>query len=311
MEALPGIQKISGIFRVLLISTISLCIFVHSPITSSQTKPGFPEITNEGWLKPFTPVQIINNLYFVGSYELGQFLITTDEGLILINTGPHGSVPLIKESVESLGFNFEDIKILLTTQAHWDHVGGLSEIKRITNARMLAQTDDAPVLEDGGASDYKFPQGRDPVFEPVEVDETLSDGDVIELGNFKLNVHHHPGHTKGASSYSFTTTVGNTNYSVLIVNMGTINSGVTVSGMPGYESIQKDFRETFISQLELSPDIYVSAHAGHFDLHEKFTPGDTYDPTRFIDPDGFVEKIKYYQNIFLNQLEEERTGKTQ
>lgn len=285
---------------------ISLLFFTSNSI--SQSDLSLPEITNPGWLRPFTPVRIINNLYFVGSHELGQFLITTDEGHILINTGPHGSVPLIKNSVLSLGFNVNDIKILLTTQAHWDHVGGLAEIKRITGARMMAHQDDAPVLEDGGASDYKFPDGREPTFEPVEVDIRLSDGDVIELGNFTLNVHHHPGHTKGSTSYSFTTSVGDRDYSVLIVNMGTINSGVTVSGMPGYENITDDFRETFISQLELSPDIYVSAHAGHFDLHEKFSPGDAYDPTRFIDPDGYFDKIKYYQKIFSDQLEEELTN---
>jgi len=294
-----------------VITLVSMGTLLLSPLSNSQDNFTHLPITNEGWLKPFTPLRIINNLYFVGSYELGQFLITTNEGHILINTGPHGSVPLIKTSIETLGLNFNDIKILLTTQAHWDHVGGLAEIKRITGAQMLALEDDAPVLEDGGSSDYKHPQGRDPVFEPVMVDKTLSDGDVIELGDFRLNVHHHPGHTKGASSYSFTTAVANTNYSVLIVNMGTINSGVTVSGMPGYESIQEDFRETFISQLELSPDIYVSAHASHFYLHEKFKPGDVYDPTRFIDPDGYVEKIKYYQKIYLDQLEEERATQTQ
>lgn len=294
-----------------VITLVSLGTLLLSPLSNPQDNFTHLPITNEGWLKPFTPVQIINNLYFVGSHELGQFLITTDEGHILINTGPHGSVPLIKTSIETLGLNFNDIKILLTTQAHWDHVGGLAEIKRITGAQMFALEDDAPVLEDGGSSDYKYPQGRDAVFEPVKVDNILSDGDVIELGDFRLNVYHHPGHTKGASSYSFTTSIGNTNYSVLIVNMGTINTGVTVSGMPGYESIQEDFRETFISQLELSPDIYVSAHAGHFDLHEKYKLGDTYDPTRFIDPDGYVEKIKYYQKIYLDMLEEERATQTQ
>ncbi|NNE38167.1 MAG: subclass B3 metallo-beta-lactamase, partial [Gammaproteobacteria bacterium] len=119
------------------------------------------------------------------------------------------------------------------------------------------------------------------------------------------SVHDHPGHTKGADSYSFTTSVDDKDYSVLIVNMGTINSGVTVSGMPGYETITDDFRNTFNSQLELSPDIYVSAHAGHFDLHEKFSPGDEYDPERFVDPAGYLEKIKHYQKIFTDQLEGE------
>ncbi len=299
----------SAFFRLLPLLIITIYCVLFSQSGLSQNNTDFPEITNEGWLRPFPSVQIVNNLYFVGSYELGQFLITTDEGHILINTGPHGSVQLIKNSILSLGLNINDIKILLTTQAHWDHVGGLAEIKRITGACMLAQKDDAPVLEDGGASDYKFPDGRESTFETVQVDEIINDGDVIELGNFKLNVHHHPGHTKGSTSYSFTTSVDNKDYSVLIVNMGTINSGVTVSGMPGYEDITEDFRSTFTSQLELSPDIYVSAHAGHFDFHDKYKPGDGYNPERFVDQAGYVEKIKYYQRIFTEHLETEFTDR--
>ncbi len=299
----------SVIFHYIQIVVFTLFYLSYPPGAISQANIELPEITNDGWLRPFPPVRIINNLYFVGSYELGQFLITTDDGHILINTGPHGSVPLIRSSIEALGFDFNDIKILLTTQAHWDHVGGLAEIKRITGARMLAQQDDSPVLEDGGVSDYKFPNGRDPTFEPVQVDEIINDGDVIELGDIKLYVHHHPGHTRGSTSFSFTTRTDNKDLSVLIVNMGTINSGVNVSGMPGYENITEDFKNTFNSQLELTPDIYVSAHAGHFDLHEKFIPGDEYDPLRFVDQAGYVEKIKYYQKIFTDQLEGELTTK--
>ncbi|NNE38701.1 MAG: metallo-beta-lactamase, partial [Gammaproteobacteria bacterium] len=179
----------SAFFPLLPLVIITIYCVSFSQSGLSQSNFDLPEITNEGWLRPYTPVRIVNNLYYVGSYELGQFLITTDEGHILINTGPHGSVSLIRNSILSLGLNFNDIKILLTTQAHWDHVGGLAEIKRITGARMLAQKEDAPVLEDGGSSDYKFPDGREPTFEPVEVDEIINDGDVIKLGNFKLSVH--------------------------------------------------------------------------------------------------------------------------
>jgi metallo-beta-lactamase class B len=281
------------------------CIFL-SPSLYSQTNYNRLSITNDGWLKPFPPIRIINNLYFVGTFELGSFLITSDAGHILINTGPYGSAPMIKSSVEALGFKFEDIAILLTTQAHWDHVADLAEIKRQTGARMYAHEDDVASLEDGGVSDFRFPEGREAVFEPIKVDRRLRDGDVIELGNTSLILHHHPGHTKGASSFSFNTTLDNENYSVLIVNMGTINPGVKLLGMPDYQTIANEFRDTFIAQKELSPDIYVSSHAGHFDLHEKFIPGDPYDPKRFLDPGGYQEKINFYQQLFIKQLQEEQ-----
>ena len=292
-----------------ILAVISLsCIFLSSTLYAQTNYNRLP-ITNEGWLKPFPPIQIINNLYFVGTYELGSFLITTEAGHILINTGPYGSAPMIKSSIEALGFKFEDIAILLTTQAHWDHVADLAEIKRLTGARMYAHEDDVASLEDGGVSDFRFPESRDAVFEPIKVDRHLRDGDVIQLGNTSLILHHHPGHTKGASSFSFTTTLDNENYSVLIVNMGTINPGVKLLDMADYKAIENDFRETFITQKELSPDIYVSSHAGHFDLHEKYSPGDPYDPKRFIDPDGYQIKIDYYQQLFLKQLQEEQAEK--
>lgn len=89
---------------------------------------------NEDWSRPFPPAQIVGNLYYVGTYDLASFLITTPDGHILINMGTYGSVPMIRSSIEALGFDFEDIAVLLATHAHYDHVAGLAEIKRLTGA---------------------------------------------------------------------------------------------------------------------------------------------------------------------------------
>src|ERR1700684_4338240 len=109
---------------------------------------------NPDWTTPFPAHRIVGNVYYVGTYDLACFLVVTPAGAILINTGTAESVPLIRTSVESLGFKLKDIKILLTTQAHNDHVAGMAEMKRLTGARLLAMDGDAPVLEDGGKSDY-------------------------------------------------------------------------------------------------------------------------------------------------------------
>ena len=141
----------------------------------------------EDWTTPFPGHRVIANLYAVGTYGLGMFLITSDEGHILINTGLEDSTPLIRENIESVGFRLEDIKILLTMQAHWDHTAALAEIKEISGAEMWATTDDARVLEDGGFSDPHF-GGRE-TFTPVTVDKIISDMDVIELGDIRLQVY--------------------------------------------------------------------------------------------------------------------------
>ena len=248
----------------------------------------------------------MGNLYHVGTYDLASFLIATPEGHFLINTGVYDSVPMIRANVEALGYEFEDIEILLTTQAHWDHVAGLAEIKRLTGARMLAHEGDAASLEDGGNSDFRFPGGRQPVFEPIIVDRRLQHGDAIELGGTVLTLHHHPGHTKGASSFTFRAQEDGRSYSVLVVNMGSINSGVKLLNMPAYPEIANDYAATFAAQKELSADVWVSSHARHFDLHEKFRPGEAYDPDRFVDPDGYRAKIAMYEQRYFDQLAQER-----
>lgn len=276
----------------------------------AQTSFERREITNELWTAPFQAHRVVGDVYYVGTYDLAAFLITTSEGHILINTGAYDSADMIRTSIESLGFDFDDIEILLTTQAHWDHVADLAEIKRRTGARLFAHEGDVPVLEDGGNSDFRFPDGQGVIFEPVSVDRTLQHGDTIELGGTVLTLHHHPGHTRGASSFTFDTEDDGRTYSVLVVNMGSINNGVELLNMPLYPEIADDYAATFAAQKALSADVWVSSHGRHYNLYDKFTPGDAYDPERFIDPDGYTAKIEEYEQLYLTQLAAERAQRT-
>ena len=135
---------------------------------------------SDNWTRPFPGHRVIGNLYAVGTYDLAVFLVTSDEGHFLVNTGLEDSTELIRQNIESLGFRFEDIRVLLQMQAHWDHTAALAEIKEITGAEMWATAEDAPVLEDGGVSDPHF--GGEQSFQPVEVDRIIADGDVLETG---------------------------------------------------------------------------------------------------------------------------------
>ena len=194
----------------------------------------------EGWTRPYPGFQIIGNLYGVGTYDLSVFLITTDEGHILINTGLEDSTAMIRDNMASLGFELEDVAILLTQQAHWDHTAALAEIKQIAGAEMWATADDARVLEDGGFSDPHF--GGRVSFPPVTVDRILGEGDVIELGGVSLSVYEHPGHTEGSSSYAMTVRENGRDYRVLIANMGTINDGKQLVVDPTYPRRGRGFR---------------------------------------------------------------------
>lgn len=277
-------------------------------VPAQAPAPAFkpPPVRNEAWVKPFPPVRIVGNLYYVGTYDLAVYLITTPAGHILVNTGIDNSTEPIRANVEALGFKFADVKLLLATHGHWDHVGAMAEVKRLTGARMYMHEDDSDMLETGGGVDYRYPNGRGPIYEPVKVDRRLKDGDKVGLGDMELTVHHHPGHTKGSTSFTFVVKDGGKSYNVLLVNMGSINPGVNVSGMPGFPEITRAYTDTLAKQKAMRPDIYVSSHASQFDLHKKYQPGDAYDPVRFVDPDGYQFKIQFYEKRFLAQLQRER-----
>jgi metallo-beta-lactamase class B len=285
--------------------------FMLAPLqlSAQQTFKQLP-ITVEAYVKPFPPLRIVGNLYYVGTYDLAVYLITTPEGHILINTGVNDSVAPIRANIEALGFKFTDIKLLLGTHGHWDHVAGMAEIKRITGAQMMMHEEDTPLVESGGSMDYRFPQGRGPVFEPVKVDRQLKEGDKVKLGDVELTVIHHPGHTKGSTSFTYTAKDDGRDYPVLIVNMGSINPGVMVTGMPAFPNITDAYATTLKRQKELRPQVWVSSHAGHFNLHQKYKPGDKYDPNRFVDTDGFLAKIQFYEKLYNAQLQREREAKS-
>lgn len=161
-----------------------------------------PENMPKEWNQTYEPFRIAGNLYYVGTYDLASYLIVTDKGNILINTGTAESLPIIKANIQKLGFNYKDIKILLLTQAHYDHTGALQDLKTETAAKFYADKADADVLRTGGNSDYEM--GKYGVtFKPVTPDKTLKDQDKIKLGNTILTLLHHPGHTKGSCSFIF------------------------------------------------------------------------------------------------------------
>jgi metallo-beta-lactamase class B len=258
------------------------------------------------WHKPFPPFRIVGNLYWVGTTDLSSYLIVTPQGNILINSGAADSVPMILASVESLGFKFSDIRLITASHAHYDHVGGLAEIKRLTGARMLMEEADVPVVESGGRSDFLW--GADPStqFDPIHIDRSLRDGDKFGLGGTEITVHHHPGHTKGAVSFTLTVRDGGRDYRVLIANMPSINPGVKLTGMSTYPNIARDYARTFHDQKEMQIDIFLASHASQFNLHGKYKPGDVYDPRRFVDPQGFHAAVEHLEKIYLDQLAKER-----
>ena len=279
-----------------------LTFLAGSVFTVSAQKVTEPKTTEE-WSRQYEPFRIAGNLYYVGTYDLGCYLITTTRGNILINTGLAASAPQIKHNVEKLGLKFNDIKILLITHAHYDHVGALAEIKKMTGAQLMVNENDASVLADGGMSDYALGiYGRS--FAPVKADRLLHDRDTISLGDMHLVMLHHPGHTKGACSYLFDVKDDKRSYRVLIANMPSIIIDKKFSEETTYPNIASDYAYTLSHMKKLSFDIWVASHASQFNLHAKHHPGDAYNPDAFEDRKGYDEELNDLQKQYDQKMKD-------
>src|SRR6202051_4324746 len=134
------------------------------------------------WTNPFPPYRIIGNIYYVGSQGLAAYLITTPQGNILINSNLEKSVPMIRKSVETLGFHFSDTKILLISHAHWDHCSGSAAVKELTGAKYMVMDADVPEIEAGGKGNFQYGDNPTSRYQSAKVDRVLHDGDEVQLG---------------------------------------------------------------------------------------------------------------------------------
>ncbi|MBX2906434.1 MAG: subclass B3 metallo-beta-lactamase [Taibaiella sp.] len=274
-----------------VIVTFLICLFISLPKPSCAQKFG-------DWDRPYAPFRIAGNVYYVGTYDLACFLVTTPNGHILVNTAIESTVDQLKKNVEQLGFKFSDIKILLVSQGHVDHTGGLAEIKRLTGATVMIDEKDAQVVEDGGHSDFIYGEVGGPYYFPgVKVDRVLKDHDVVELGGTKLEMLHHPGHTKGSCSYLLMTKDESRSWTMLIANMPFLLPEVK-PGMATYPDIMEDAKKTIRAMRNIDFDIWVAAHASQFNLHKLRKEGDTYNPAVFGDRKEYIRQLDNMQSVY-------------
>jgi metallo-beta-lactamase class B len=271
--------------------------------TTIAQKVQEPKNTRAEWSKPYPPFRIVANLYYVGTYDLACYLITTPKGNILINTGLAASEQQIIENVKALGFKFKRIKILLNTQAHYDHLGAMAAIKKKTKAKLFVNEKDATEVKSGGSSDYAL-GGDTSTFLPLNPDRLLQNNDTIKLGNMQLVMLHHPGHTKGSSSFLFTVTDEQKSYKVLIANMPSIVTDSSFTAIPSYPAIAEDYAYTLKAMTNISFDIWLASHASQFGLHIKHKPSDAYNPAAFIDQAGYDAAMNDYQKDYDEKMKQ-------
>lgn len=266
--------------------------------------------------QPTTPYRIADNLYYVGASDIAVYLVTTPAGSILIDAGYKETVPIIRANLKTLGLKLEDIRIILNTQAHFDHSAGLAEMKVLTHAQLMVSEGDAPLIEAGGHGDYLF--GDSYTFPPAKVDRRLRDGDEVKLGGAVLTAHVTPGHTKGCTTWTMDVhdrrgggAAGLNDaktYHVVIVGGTSINPGTKVSGMATYPNITRDFSYTFEALKTLPCDIFLGAHRGYYGgaAKAKRLLDNPDGPNPFVDPDGYTRFVASVEKRFRDQLAAER-----
>jgi metallo-beta-lactamase class B len=249
------------------------------------------------WNRPVEPFRAIGNIYYVGTNELAAFLLTTSDGHILIDGGLPESAALIETSIEKLGFKVTDVKILLTTQAHFDHVGSLAELAARSGGQVMVMAGDAELVERGGRGDYLF--GDRFTFTPAKVGRVLHDGDTVGLGGTSLVAHQTPGHTPGCTTWTTAVREGGRTYSVVFVGSTTVNQGTRLVKHPSYPGIRADYERSFRVLGGMHPDVFFGAHTGFFGLEGKrarLEAGAASNP--FVDPEGYAELLARMERRF-------------
>ncbi len=266
---------------------------------------------NADWTEPFPPFKIAGSLYYVGSKGLANYLITTSQGHILINSDLEANVPLIRASVEKLGFKFTDIKILLISHAHWDHNAGSAAIKTLTGAKYMVMDADVSVVESGGKMDFQYGAAPTSLYPSTKVDRVLHDGDEVKLGGTVLVAHLTPGHTKGCTTWTMKVQETGKTYNVVIIGSPNVNAGYRLVNNASYPQIAADYERMFRVLKSLPCDIFLGAHGNYFDLDTKYARLKESAVAAFIDPEGYKKYVADKEQAFRTELAKQKAAPPQ
>jgi metallo-beta-lactamase class B len=258
---------------------------------------------SRSWNRPVRPFKIADNIYYVGASDVTSFLITTPRGHVLVDGGLVETAPLILASIRALGFRPEDVRLILASHAHYDHAGGLAELKRVTGAALAAGAGDSALLVRGGMGDPNF--GDRLPFPAVTPDRLVRDGDTLTLGGVTLVARVTPGHTRGCTTWTTTVREGDRERGVVFICSAS-TSGYRLAGNEKYPDIAADYRRTFGILRSLRCDVFLGAHGVFFSLEEKIRRLEQQPAENpFVDPDGCRAYIDHAERTFETRLREQ------
>jgi metallo-beta-lactamase class B len=283
-------------------TAFAILLATSAAAASAQLDPEFAQQRAE-WNQPFEPFRIAGNVHYVGTRGLASYLITDPAGHILIDGGMEESAAQIAANIRKLGFRLSDVKILLVNHAHWDHSGGLADLKRLSGARLLASAADKPDLE-SGRSAYRTDLAP---AAPVAVDRLIRDGEVIRLGATRLITYLTPGHTKGCTSWTLRTEEAGRPLDILFACSFTV-AGQPLLSDPGYPNAAADFGATYAKLKAMKADIYLNYHPSQFDMEAKRRRQQAGEPLAFADPAELSRQIARAERAFETELQRQQAS---
>jgi len=296
--------------RLILFASVLTLAGLFARTNAAPAKPAQANAApgSADWSEPFPPHRMIGNIYYVGSRGLASYLVTTPAGHILINSNLKTSVPLIRESINKLGFRFDDVKILLISHAHFDHDAGSAEVIKLTGAKYMVMDGDVSVVESGGKSDFQYGNDVTLRYPATEVDRVLHDGDHVTLGDTVLTAHKTAGHTRGCTTWSLRVREAGDSYDVVIVGSPNVNPGYKLVNNVTYPEIADDYARGFRVLKSLPCDVFLGAHGGYYSMETKHARLNAGGANPYIDPAGYKNYVLEREAAFLSELQKQTTA---
>lgn len=255
----------------LRVMLLSLVLFT-SACGPEQLEPDAPFICDqcESWNRPQDPFRVHGNTWYVGTYGLSSILIETDAGLILIDGGLPQSAALIDANIRALGFDTRDVVAILVSHAHFDHVGGVAALQRLSGAQVFTSMAGSEALSRGSLSEddpQYVPDSDDSKFPAVRRVATVADGELVSVGSVDIKAVYTPGHTPGGVTWTWQSCALNTCYDIVYADSMSAVSAV------GFQFTSSGVADTLVASAgivgDLDCDIFMSPHPFFFGMHDK------------------------------------------
>lgn len=239
---------------------LALALSLIAAGSATAAEPLLPEAraysSQDAWRQPVAPFRIGERSWYIGTAGLSAILVKTDAGAVLIDTGLPQAGDMLLQRMRALGVEPSQLKLILHSHAHIDHIGALAQIQRATGAQVVGNAEAAVLLARGGSDDIHF---SDMLFPPVQVQRIVMDGETVELGGMRFTAHFTPAHTPGSTSWTWDDRVdGKTAHIAYADSLSA--PGYQLIDNPRYPHIVDDFRRGFATVRALPCDLLLTPH---------------------------------------------------